>query len=245
MTSSPNQLQELQERLEAQRRAMGAEADQQVARDRKAANDAYERKVAGLMIERLREADRRSKLPPCERMGIPEKDRRFMETGRDRHGQPWRQGEAVRALKQALARGRRAIVLVGPHQTGKSSACSRSLAHLCRRADTWLPGRFIRGADLDRLCRLPSNDMGQWVTAPVLVVDEAGHEERRDGVRNLLNARDDRDPGTWITLVTCNRPAITDTSCIYGPRIASRWLEAGLEVCAVSERMVPNGPLPV
>lgn len=231
---------EAQSRLEAQQRAVDAEGREGQRKMDVARNDVYQRKVARLMLERQAELDRRASVQRWERMGLPEKDWLFMATGKDRHGQPWRQGEAVQKLKRSLAAGRRAVVLVGPHQTGKSSACARSLVHLCKRADSWLAGRFIRAADLDRLCRLPSNDQTPWVTAPVLVLDEAGHEEKRDGIRNLLNARDDRDPGSWITLITCNHAAITDTSCFYGPRLASRWHEAGLEVCHVTERMVPQ-----
>lgn len=239
MTTPTERLLAIQASIDAQLNATEAENGAKHLAAGQLRNMVYQQKVAALMRERQAELDRDASRERWERMAIPEKDILFMETGRDRHGQPWRQGEAVRKLKAALALGRRAIVLVGPHQTGKSSACARSLAKLCKRNDTWLAGRFIRAADLDRLSRLPSNDLTQWMTAPVLVLDEAGHEERRDGVRNLLNARDDRDPGTWITLVTCNRPAITDMGCMYGPRIASRWNEAGLAVENVKERMCP------
>lgn len=242
MTTPTDRLLAIQAGIDAQLNATEAEDEARHLAAGQLRNAAYQRKVAQLMLDRQAELDRRTSTERWERMGIPEKDIRFLETGKDRHGQPWRQGEAVRKLKAALAQGCRAIVLVGPHQTGKSSACARSLIRLCKRPDTWLPGRFIRGADLDRLSRLPSNDLSQWTIAPVLVLDEAGHEERRDGVRNLLNARDDRDPGTWITLVTCNRAAITDDSCLYGPRIASRWHEAGLAVEHVKERMCPTCP---
>jgi len=236
---------EAQISLTAQQAALGAEHARAHAARAGRRDREYQAKVRRLLADthaRRTEAELATHL---EQMGIPAKDISFMLRGADRHGQQWRQGEAVRLLKEALANDHRVVLLVGPNRTGKSSAAARMLYRLCRRQGQspdgypltwWEPGRFIRAARLGRLARYPSNDLSEWIEAPVLVLDDAGEEQHRDEVRQVLTERDDADTGRFITLVTSNTRALAEG--LYGERVMARWREAGMVALYPTERMI-------
>lgn len=188
------------------------------------------------------------------RLEMPAWAEESIVTGLNRSGGAYRPIEATRALQQALDSGARVVVLHGPNRTGKSEAACRAMARLSRRklpianparpdhpdiVWDWLPSLFVRAVDLARTARFPGNDLTPWLAAPVLVLDDLLEEEEghHDTLAAVMARRDDFDPGTHITIATTNH----GESCLdlYGPRMISRWREAGLRWETVTERAIP------